>query len=121
MEASAVVLSRQNVHAERERRLTATATGRRKKILWAVRDVHVVRNQQAILAGVLKFCKLIMPFLDMAARRPAQECTCERASQENTVSGATCECGKRPADACTCEKNSAYGPREGEIDFTTKR
>lgn len=36
----------------------------------------------------------------MVAKRPAQECTCERAAEENKVPGAACECGKRPADAC---------------------
>lgn len=32
--------------------------------------------------------------------RPAQECNCSRAEEENKVTGATCECGKRPADKC---------------------
>jgi hypothetical protein len=30
-------------------------------------------------------------------QREQGKCTCARASQENTVSGATCACGKRPS------------------------
>ncbi|KAI1005268.1 hypothetical protein K3495_g2952 [Podosphaera aphanis] len=46
--------------------------------------------------------------------RPAGACTCERASIENaTPSGPLCECGSRPLDSCSCE-------RANEIDFTTR-
>ena len=41
-------------------------------------------------------------FLLGIVRRPAQQCTCERAAEENTVTGDSCECGLRKAEACEC-------------------
>lgn len=32
--------------------------------------------------------------------RPAKECNCERSTEENVVSGETCDCGLRKSDQC---------------------
>jgi len=57
----------------------------------------------------------------LTGARPAGECTCERASTENSkVTGAACSCGARPADACSCEKAADGGVLPTETDFTTK-
>ncbi|KAI9802891.1 MAG: hypothetical protein M1825_002122 [Sarcosagium campestre] len=62
-----------------------------------------------------------MPAPSTCCRARAQgECNCERANDENTVSGATCECGLRQAGACTCEKAADGGLPPTEIDFTGK-
>ncbi|KAI0812907.1 hypothetical protein GGR55DRAFT_638356 [Xylaria sp. FL0064] len=38
--------------------------------------------------------------------RPAGQCTCDRAAKENAAppSDNVCQCGARPADSCTCER-----------------
>lgn len=73
-----------------------------------------------------------------AGQRAAGACTCNRASEENTVSGDKCACGKRsssmyiapflvlsfmltcPAASCTCA-GAELGQSELETDFTTKK
>ncbi|CZS89690.1 related to Cu-binding metallothionein [Rhynchosporium agropyri] len=51
--------------------------------------------------------------------RPAGSCTCDRASTENiTPSGSLCSCGSRPVDACTCENAADGGLLPTETDFT---
>jgi hypothetical protein len=53
--------------------------------------------------------------------RPAGQCTCDRASTENTTpSGNTCACGQRSAGSCTCEKAADGGLYPDEVDFTSK-
>lgn len=47
--------------------------------------------------------------------KPAMQCDCARAAEENKVGSNSCPCGKRNADACTC------GSRDGEIDFTNHK
>ena len=98
-----------NVHARRKLLRTASK----------VHDAHVV-----------SFFSLLFP-LDQSTKcvtnpqtigaRPAGECTCDRASQENvTPSGNTCACGQRSAGSCTCEKAADGGLLPGEVDFTSK-
>jgi len=55
-------------------------------------------------------------------KRAAGECTCDRAATENAgVDGKACACGKRGADACTCERNESLAGGQGlETDFTGK-
>lgn len=51
--------------------------------------------------------------------RPARQCTCSRASEENTLSEARCTCGMRNAQECTCHRAALEnGLRDGEVDFT---
>jgi hypothetical protein len=56
-------------------------------------------------------------------QRPAGECNCSRASNENDKpSGSACACGKRSANACNCEGTEVGGNNASELetDFTTK-
>jgi len=54
-------------------------------------------------------------------QRPAGECTCSRASNENDKpAGSACACGKRSANACNCEGTEVGKASELETDFTTK-
>jgi hypothetical protein len=56
-------------------------------------------------------------------QRPAGECTCSRASNENDKpSGNACACGKRSANACNCEGTEVGAGKASELetDFTTK-
>lgn len=54
--------------------------------------------------------------------RAAGDCTCDRASDENSKpAGNTCACGQRAADSCTCEKAADGGLRPEETDFTTTK
>ncbi|CAD6574740.1 MAG: hypothetical protein ASARMPRED_006889 [Alectoria sarmentosa] len=58
---------------------------------------------------------------DVCGARPAGQCTCERAKDENAkLTGSTCACGARPANACSCEKAADGGVLPTETDFTTK-
>lgn len=52
--------------------------------------------------------------------RPAQKCTCEKASTENGPVADPCACGKRPANSCTC-KDSEGKILDGETDFTNMK
>jgi hypothetical protein len=94
------VRNRRSVRAELKKRLSATVARPQKKTLSVGHDAHVV--SPTISGGFVPLKMLITnAFLWIwTARRPAQECTCERAGEENSISGAACECGKRPANAC---------------------
>ncbi|KAL1617456.1 hypothetical protein SLS54_007748 [Diplodia seriata] len=61
-----------------------------------------------------------IPRLDTDRQRSAGACTCNRASEENTVSGDKCACGKRSSTSCTCA-GTETGQSELETDFTTKK
>lgn len=54
-------------------------------------------------------------------QRPAGECTCSRATKENSKpAGSACACGKRSEDACNCGGSEVGKASDLETDFTTK-
>lgn len=46
-------------------------------------------------------------------KQSALHCTCEKAPQENAVTGPTCSCGSRPVGKCTCNNASAENKAPG--------
>ncbi|CUM63677.1 uncharacterized protein PRCAT00001261001 [Priceomyces carsonii] len=52
--------------------------------------------------------------------KPAMQCTCEKAAQENKTPAPdnACACGMRNKGKCTCGVTEGCQEREGEVDYT---
>ena len=104
-----------NAPAAARQPYTAPATSPAPRTCFRGQDAHAVcaRIPLSTLLGVRCSCDLCC-----LGSRPVGQCTCERAASENqSVSGATCPCGARPEASCTCEKAGAIDDAL-ETDFT---
>ena len=133
------MLPRPNAPAASNRPFSVRVKRRALKMSFPVQDVHAV-SRFSIAILVQSPSTYDRPNPCGVGARPAGECNCDRASEENTaVKGPACSCGKRPSgqkacllakvfpsadmliDACTCEKASDGGLLPTETDFTTKK
>jgi hypothetical protein len=95
----------------------ATARSRPPRTRPLVPDAHAVSP----IIPHITYCKTKTLTIYPTDQRPAGECTCSRATNENDKpSGSACACGKRSANACNCEGTETGKASELETDFTTK-